>query len=202
MILDSSNNLLGTTQFRGINTWGTLFELTPVSGGWSENTIYNWSGESDGGTPLTGVVFGSGSLSASLFATTSLGGPSNGGTFDWFVPSDGWLLYSGFPFSYSGSGHNPGPAGKVVMDANNNVYGTTYLGGAYGYGAIFRLTPYYDGQWIYSSLHDFTGGSDGGYPISDIVIDSSGNLYGTASVGGNSLTCNGQGCGVVWEITP
>jgi hypothetical protein len=52
------------------------------------------------------------------------------------------------------------------------------------------------------SLHDFTGGSDGGYPVSNVVFDVRGNLYGTASEGGNLSDCNGTGCGVVWEITP
>jgi uncharacterized repeat protein (TIGR03803 family) len=60
---------------------------------------------------------------------------------------------------------------------------------------VFKLTQS-NGSWAYSSLHDFTGGSDGGYPISNVTFDSEGNLYGTASRGGQ------YGDGVVWEITP
>jgi uncharacterized repeat protein (TIGR03803 family) len=45
-------------------------------------------------------------------------------------------------------------------------------------------------------LHDFTGGSDGGCPYSNVIFDSNGNLYGTAACGG------AYNNGVVWEITP
>jgi uncharacterized repeat protein (TIGR03803 family) len=86
------------------------------------------------------------------------------------------------------------------MDAAENLYGTTFRDGPYGAGNVFRLTPA-DGGWTYTSLHDFTGGSDGGWPTSEVTIDANGNLYGTASIGGSSNFCN-FGCGVVWEITP
>lgn len=59
---------------------------------------------------------------------------------------------------------------------------------------MFKLTPS-NGGWIYTDLHDFTGGSDGGLPRSSVVLDANGNLYGTASIGG------ANGYGVVWEIT-
>jgi uncharacterized repeat protein (TIGR03803 family) len=87
------------------------------------------------------------------------------------------------------------------MDAAGNLYGTTTNGdGAYGYGSVFKLTPS-SGGWTYTSLHDFTGGSDGGFPASNVVFDRNGNLYGTASSGGLS-GCGPLGCGLVWEITP
>ena len=85
------------------------------------------------------------------------------------------------------------------FDAAGNFYGTTYSDGAYGRGSVFKLTPSNSG-WTYTSLHDFTFGADGGYPFSNVVLDSEGNLYGTASKGG-SQNCGG-GCGVVREITP
>jgi uncharacterized repeat protein (TIGR03803 family) len=81
------------------------------------------------------------------------------------------------------------------MDAAGNLYGTTYGDGEYGLGAVFKLTPSSDG-WIYTSLHDFTGGSDGALPASTITFDSSGNLYGTTGIDGSGY------CGTVWQITP
>ena len=59
---------------------------------------------------------------------------------------------------------------------------------------VFKLTPS-DGNWMYTSLHDFTGGNDGANPSSNVVFDAKGNLYGTVNGGS-------QGVGVVWEITP
>lgn len=81
------------------------------------------------------------------------------------------------------------------MDAAGNLYGTTYAGGVNAKGSVFKLSPSGSG-WQYTSLHDFTGGLDGGFPYSDVVFDSDGNLYGTASIGGS------LGNGVVWQIAP
>jgi len=86
----------------------------------------------------------------------------------------------------------------LTMDKAGNLYGTTNGDGAYGKGSIFKLTPGASG-WSYTSLHDFTGtNGDGAYPASNVVFDASGNLYGTATRGGNGQ-CQ---CGLVWEITP
>ena len=88
------------------------------------------------------------------------------------------------------------------MDGAGNLYGTTYCGGAYSEGNVWELTPS-GGSWVYISLYDFTGGSDGAFP-SALVFDANGNLYGTAAEGGD-LSCpsgGGYGCGVIWEITP
>ncbi len=81
------------------------------------------------------------------------------------------------------------------MNGTGNIYGTTYCDGANGYGNVWEVSPSGGGNWSYVSLHDFTGGNDGANPVSNVVMDSNGNLYGTASAGG---TQNG---GVVWEIT-
>ena len=62
-------------------------------------------------------------------------------------------------------------------------------------GSVFRLTSS-GGGWVYSSLHDFTGGSDGSNPVGGVTFDATGNLYGTAKAGG------ANGHGVVFEITP
>ena len=82
----------------------------------------------------------------------------------------------------------------LTMDAAGNLYGTTVNGGSHGFGNVFKLTPS-GGSWVYTDLYDFTGSSDGGEPLSNVVMDANGNLYGTASTGGSDN-------GVVWEITP
>ena len=81
------------------------------------------------------------------------------------------------------------------MDSAGNLYGTTFNDGAYNQGSIFKLTPS-NGGWIYTDLHDFTGGDDGANSYSNVVIDADGNLYGTAWEGG------AYSKGVIWEITP
>jgi uncharacterized repeat protein (TIGR03803 family) len=81
------------------------------------------------------------------------------------------------------------------MDSLGKLYGTTAGGGTYQNGVVFKLTPS-GGSWTYTALHEFTGGSDGEDSYSTLLFDSSGNLYGTASLGGS------HGAGVVWEISP
>ncbi|HZM09398.1 MAG TPA: choice-of-anchor tandem repeat GloVer-containing protein, partial [Candidatus Limnocylindrales bacterium] len=91
-------------------------------------------------------------------------------------------------------GHAKGPVADLVMDAGGNLYGTTGGDGTYRFGSVFKLT-HGGGGWTYTSLHDFTGGSDGLLPRSNLVFDGSGNLYSTAYGGVD-------GNGVVFQITP
>jgi uncharacterized repeat protein (TIGR03803 family) len=129
---------------------------------------------------------------------------AGGSVFELNPSGGGWtftLLYN-----LSGLNRNPcGPREDLFMDAEGNLYGTTYCDGAYGLGSVFKLSPS-SGGWTYADLHDFTGGTDGGNPISNVVIDAEGNLYGTTEYGGDDSLCGGDGappgCGVVWEITP
>ena len=89
----------------------------------------------------------------------------------------------------------------MAIDQSGSLYGTSVDGGSYNAGFVFKLTPSGNG-YIYSVLHDFTGGSDGGNPYGQIALDATGNLYGATEEGGMSGGYCSYGCGVVWEITP
>ncbi len=78
------------------------------------------------------------------------------------------------------------------MDSAGNLYGTNSIT---GYGSVFKLSPSGSG-WTFTTLYSFTGGSDGEGPGGQLVLDSAGNLYGTAWKGGK------YGQGIIWEITP
>ena len=80
------------------------------------------------------------------------------------------------------------------MDSAGDLYGTTAADGMHQRGSVFKLTRA-NNSWIYTSLHDFTGGADGAYPYGVLSFDALGNIYGTASSGGTF------GNGVVFEIT-
>ena len=94
--------------------------------------------------------------------------------------------------SLSGSG---GPVAKLARNPSGALYGTNFMDGAHGYGSVFSLSPE-GGKWRYRTLHDFTGGKDGGYPGGSVRFDDSGNIYGTAVTGG------AHGYGVLYEIAP
>jgi len=96
------------------------------------------------------------------------------------------------------------PLGGVVFDAQGNLYGTTLMGGAYGYGTVFKLSPSSAG-WTETVLHSFNlDGVDGAYPESTLILDATGNLYGTTTQGGPTSVCGNSLCssGTVFQVTP
>ena len=193
MIFDNAGNLYSTTQYGGSANSGTVFQLTYSSGsGWIENIIDNFQNGSDGGNPVAGLIS---DQAGNLYGTTTNAGQSGGGTVFVLSPSGGGWTYTAL-YSFTGvKGNECGPWGTLTPDGAGNLYGTTRCDGANKAGSVFKLTSS-GGGWTSTSLHDFTGGSDGGNPYGNVVLDASGNLYGTASTGGS------LGNGVVWEITP
>ncbi|MGO9518641.1 MAG: choice-of-anchor tandem repeat GloVer-containing protein [Candidatus Korobacteraceae bacterium] len=195
VVFDRSGSLYGTTLYGpgsgcGGSGCGTVYQLTPTDSGWEENTLHIFDEGSNGYFPCGNLVV---DQSGNVFGTTWQGGGASGysGTVFELSPAGGsWsfaLLY-GWP---NGSG---GPLGALAMDNGGVLYGTTSGDGAYGAGSVFKLTPS-NGSWTYTSLHDFSV-NDGAGPISNVVWDANGNLYGTTQAGGT------YGNGVVWEISP
>jgi uncharacterized repeat protein (TIGR03803 family) len=105
---------------------------------------------------------------------------------------------------FSGGADGDVPSG-VIFDRAGNLYGTTSLGGALGYGVVFELMPNSNGTWTESVLYQFMGGHDGAYPSSSLMFDGAGNLYGATEGGGDPDHCTVNsldGCGVIFELTP
>ncbi len=197
LIFDASGNLYGTS-YDGIGRepYGAIFQLTPGVRNWSRAVLHSFSLSEGWGvwgdliSDRAGNFYG---------ATANDGSGGKGAVFELSPSANGWNFQVLYSFTGGGNG---GPFGPLSMDQLGNLYGTTYSGGDGANGNIFKLTPS-NGSWIYTSLHDFTGfNGDGANPISNVVIDAAGNLYGTTTNGGiNNINCT-LGCGVVWEITP
>ena len=191
VVFDNKGNLFGTTPDGGSNGYGTVFELTYVVGaGWMEHVLYSFQNASDGYAPRGGLVV---DYAGNLYGTTNQGGSGGGGTVFELSPSgDTWT----FKLLYSFSGGSwCGPYATLTMDGSGNLLGTTGCDGIYNQGSVFKLSNTQHG-WVYTSLHDFTGNSDGGGIAGKISIDTDGTLYGTAAYGG----VNDRG--VVWMIKP
>jgi uncharacterized repeat protein (TIGR03803 family) len=125
------------------------------------------------------------------------------------------VLYS-FQGNRVGDGMNP--VAGLIADNSGNLYGTTRVGGPYGYpacpgcGTVFELSPNSDGSWtesvIYAFCANFNGAClDGAFPEAALVMDSTGNLYGTTAGGGSGGGARGcqdalAGCGTVFELSP
>ncbi len=193
MIFDPAGNLYGATRFGPGGTCpdgcGTVFQLTPSESGWTENTLYSFQGGSDGTYALAGVIS---DPSGNLYgATSGQCGSCNGSVF-MLAPSGGdWTFSSLHSFA---TGEGPADLAGMARGVDGSLYGTTYIGGAYGAGNVFKLTLG-DHGWTYTSIYDFSAGNDGGYPTTGVTLDAHGNLYGTAQGGSDEA-------GVVWEITP
>ncbi len=201
VILDSNGNLFGTTSYGGLHDYGTVFELTYANDvGWTETVLYNFSGGADGRAPFGGLISDG---SGNYYGTTNDGGSGGCGTvFELSPTGQTWTLTTLYSFSGQ-TQNNCGPWTSLTMDTAGNLYGTTYLGGANQKGNVFELSNTPNG-WVYTSLYDFTDGSDGAQPISNVTIDTDGTLYGTASEGGSFVGQCAQydGCGTVWMIKP
>ena len=105
--------------------------------------------------------------------------------------------------SFSGptaDGDYPFPVGHIPFDANGSLYGVTGGGGTSQFGTVYQLTPQGSG-WLETILYNFSGGADGRQPSAALVLDASGNLFGSTAFGGNLQLCGG-GCGTIFELSP
>ena len=199
LVQATNGNFYGTTGWGGANDecsyqghlgCGTVFSMTSVG---TLKTLYSFcskSGCMDGQLPFAGLVQG---IDGNFYGTTYTGTPTSGpsyGTVFRMTPS-GTLttLYSFCSKSGCTDGEFP-IAGVLVQDTNRNLYGTTYSGGAHGYGTVFKITP----GGVLTTLHSFDYTS-GAYPIAGVVLATDGYLYGTASVGDN-------GYGGIYKLLP
>ncbi|HTW57378.1 MAG TPA: Ig-like domain-containing protein [Terriglobales bacterium] len=165
----------------------------------TEAALYNFAGTPDGENAYGGITFNGGNI----FGTTYDGGLYGYGSVFELTPngSGGWnesVLYSFCAVAPACSdGQNP-TFGSVVFDANGNLYGTAYAGGSDGNGVVFELSPPASGSttWTYHSVYSFTGEPDAANPVNGLIIDGSGDLFGTAYNGGAANN------GAVFEVSP
>lgn len=149
------------------------------------------------GTPFGGVIADS---HGALYGATSEGGKYNFGAVYSLSPpltQDGLWTVHGL-YSFTGGADGASPFGNLVFDKKSGkIYGTTQLGGLNNQGVVYELTrPSHAGEpWTEAVLYTFTGGPDGGQPLSGVIV-SKGNLYGTTPVFGTGK------CGVVFRLSP
>jgi uncharacterized repeat protein (TIGR03803 family) len=219
VIFDAAGNLYGTTEAGGaaISNNGTVYELLPTgSGDWTEKILhsfgFHYSGEfpPDGGQPVAGLIF---DASGNLYGTTRYGGLAFGTVFELSPTTDGsWKENLLRVFRADQNGGNPG--GSLIFDAAGNLYGTTALwgncktcAGGTALGIAFELTrpSVLNNPWVETVLHSFgnTTATDGAKPVSNLIFDAAGNLYGTTEFGGDGADCStNEGCGAVFRLTP
>jgi len=200
LIADRKGNLYGTTDEGGNYIGsdcsefgcGTVFKVQPDG---NKITLYEFQGGSDGALSYGGVIADS---AGNLYGTTGAGGDGGcggGGCGTVFkLAPDGTetILYA-----FRGDTDGDEPEAGLVMDNGGNLYGTTFLGGAGSAGTVFEVSP----SGAETILYAFKRGTDGANPESALIMDKSGNLYGTTYNGGSN-GCRKSGCGTVFELAP
>ncbi len=171
VIFDSNGNLYGTTYNGGLYGEGTIFKLAANG---QETILHSFSGKPDGANPYAGLIMDG---SGNLYGTTYGGGDYGDGTvFKLAASGQETILHS-----FSGSPDGANPYGGLILDNGGNLYGTTYGGGDYGEGTVFKLAA--GGQE--TVLYSFFGGiTDGANSYAGLIRDSTGSLYGTTYDGG------------------
>jgi uncharacterized repeat protein (TIGR03803 family) len=194
LILDSAGNLYSTTWQGGKYGAGTVFELSPSSGGsWTEAVLHDFTG-SDGSNPVSGVTF---DAAGNLYGTAADGGNGNGIAFELAPSMGGWVFSVLHTFDRS---DGSGPVAGLKFDSGGNLYGTTRYGGNGDLGVAFRLSRS-GNNWTETVLHSFKG-KDGAKPNGEVFVDRQGFLYGTTSEGAVGYRVHGGvGYGVVFRIT-
>lgn len=168
----------------------------PAAAQAAEKVLHSFMGGTDGIWPFSGVVFDS---AGHLYGTACNGGTyGNGVVYQMAQKSGGeWSEHIIHTFNAT-LGDGGCPSSSLIVDKSGNVYGTAPGGGKYHAGVVFELIPPTTGSgWGYRILHNFSNnGEDGEIPFGGLVMDSTGNLYGTTQSGPNNFF------GTVFELSP
>jgi uncharacterized repeat protein (TIGR03803 family) len=185
LVRDAAGNLYGTTSSGlGTSAYGTVFKLD-TSG--KETILYAFSGGTDGANPYAGLAR---DAAGNLYGTTLYGGKGKcaGGCGTVFkLNKDG---KESVLHSFTGGADGAYPQAALIRDAAGNLYGTASNGGrinsycSIGCGTVFKLALGSNRIWKATVLHTFANVPDGASPISPLVMDAAGNLYGTTQFGG------------------
>ena len=188
LIRDSAGNLYGTTTSGGAHNSGTVITLDGTG-----KRIRLFSFQPWNGSPNSPLVRDS---AGNLYGSTCGGGTLDYGTAFEIVNSTNKRSQL---FSF-GTTEGACPGGHIAMDSAGNLYGTTSLG-YHAFGTVWELNI---SSGVETVLYAFDAGdpAEGQAPVAGVIRDTAGNLYGTASSGGDLSCGSGLGCGVVFEGTP
>ena len=195
LILGAQGRLFGTTLYGGKRTYGTLFRWSPGGG---YRVLHSFSRSESPGSGLAkngqGDLFGTG-------GDFTIGQDAGGVVYELSAARTYTVLYR-FCSIFSNNNCQDGslPNGPPALDGEGNLYGTTQAGGACNLGTVFRLSPTGDLQILHSFCPDSEGRvRDGATPLTGLVRDKAGNLYGTTLKGG-AVSPSLDGLGTVFEL--
>jgi uncharacterized repeat protein (TIGR03803 family) len=182
LAIDSNETLYGTTSAGGSSGYGVVFAMNLAG---SEKVLYNFTGGADGASPQSSLILDS---LGNLYGSTYSGGTYGAGTvFEVTKGGKEKVLYS-----FTGGTDGASPIAGLAMDSTDNLYGTTFGGGAYGGGTVFEVTKGGKEKVLYS----FGQGADGADPVAGVTLGTKGTIFGTTSTGGT------YGYGIIFQLSP
>ncbi len=188
LAIDSANNVYGTTGLGAIHDQFCVYgcgNVFKVDKSGKETIFHTFTGaDGDGGNPQQGLVLDS---SGNLYGITPFSGDSGSGNVFKITPSGTETVV----YTFTGGSDGGIPVGGLLIDTQDNLYGTTLSGGSFS-GVVFKI----DSAGNETVLYTFSGGADGNFPQAGLIRDSAGNLYGTTSLGGAA------GYGTIFKVTP
>lgn len=182
-IQGSDGNFYGTTAGGVVGApFGTVYK---ISSSGKFKLLHLFADATEGGYPFAPLVQGT---DRNFYGTTTVGGTHSGGTVFKITPSG--VLSVVFNFDIAVGGVTP--IAPLIQASDGNFYGTTFGGGGFDQGTVFRLTSI----GTMTIVHSFNFTGDGGKPESGLVEGTDGNFYGAARDGGAS------GFGTLYMVTP
>ena len=191
MAIDKAGNLYGTTACGGAYGVGSVYRLSLAEGVWTIESLYDFTPDVMCYSPEPGGL--AMDAAGNLYVSTQYDGSYGVGMIFKLTPTVGYWKFS-LIHSFTGSTDGGYPTGGLVIDSSGSIYGTTYTGGLFQYGTVYKFAHGAKGGWTETVLHNFAGTSDG-YNAQGVILDSSDNVYGVAEYGGADLD------GVAYEIT-
>ncbi|MGZ8189475.1 MAG: choice-of-anchor tandem repeat GloVer-containing protein, partial [Methylosarcina sp.] len=185
LLQDPAGNFYGTTYYGGSYNAGTIFKLD-ASGMFS--ILHDFDGGSGGANPEAGLIRDS---RGNLYGTTHGGGANSAGTVYKLTPAGAFSVLHQF----DGAAGGKNPYAGLLRSSDGTFYGTTYSGGNYGQGTVFKLTAFRK----FSILHHFEGGTGGSSPDAELIRGRDGKFYGTVTQGGDDAL-GGRRKGAVFQI--
>jgi uncharacterized repeat protein (TIGR03803 family) len=162
----------------------------------TEQVLHNFYRSGGGSAPTSRLT----SDGKGNFYGTTDGGGLGFGTIFRLSPNGhgGWRQTVLHEFTGAADGAYPSYSG-ITLDNAGNLYGTTSSGGSgnggSGFGVVFRLS-FARGVWTESVLYSFAGGADGAYPVSGVIADAAGNLYGA------TIASDVPNRGTIFKLSP